>query len=109
MQFVSYHEHWPYFANRFGLRYAGTIELRPGIDPTARHIEELIRRMKTDHIPLVVREPQFPEKVPRLIAERTGADLVTLPIMPGGVQGTDTYIAMMDYIVGALQGVPAPK
>jgi ABC-type Zn uptake system ZnuABC Zn-binding protein ZnuA len=109
MQFVSYHEHWPYFANRFGLRYAGTIELRPGIDPTARHIEELIRRMKADHIPLVVREPQFPEKVPRLIAERTGADLVTLPIMPGGVPGTDTYIAMMDYIVGALQGVPAPK
>ena len=85
MQFVSYHEHWPYFADRFGLRYVGTIELKPGIDPTPRHIEELIRMMKADHVPLVVREPQFPEKVPRLIAEKTGATLVTLPIMPGGV------------------------
>ena len=55
--------------------------------------------MKAEHVPIVVREPQFPEKVPRLIAEQTGATLVKLPIMPGGVPGTDTYIAMMDYII----------
>jgi ABC-type Zn uptake system ZnuABC Zn-binding protein ZnuA len=97
--FVSYHEHWPYFAERFGMNYAGTIELRPGIDPTPRHIEELIGRMKASHVPLVVREPQFPERVPKRIAEQTGATLVTLPIMPGGVPHTDTYIVMMDYIV----------
>lgn len=98
-KFVSYHEHWPYFARRFGLEYYETIELKPGIDPTPRHIEELIRDMKMEKIPLVVREPQFPEKVPALIAKQTGAALVKLPIMPGGVPGTDTYIAMMDYNV----------
>jgi len=97
--FVSYHEHWPYFAERFGMKYFGTIELRPGIDPTARHIEDLISSMKAQHVPIVVREPQFPEKVPRLIAEQTGATLVKLPIMPGGVTGTGTYIEMMDYII----------
>src|ERR1019366_9923362 len=31
VKFVSYHEHWPYFANRFGMVYFGTIELKPGI------------------------------------------------------------------------------
>jgi zinc/manganese transport system substrate-binding protein len=98
-KFVSYHEHWPYFAERFGLVYYGTIELKPGVDPTPRHIENLIASMKTDHVPLVVREPQFPEKVPALIAKETGAKLVKLPIMPGGVPDTDTYIAEMDYIV----------
>ena len=102
MQFVSYHEHWPYFADRFGLRYVGTIELKPGIDPTPRHIEELIAMMKADKVPLVVREPQFPEKVPRLIAEKTGAKLVTLPIMPGGVPNADTYVEMMDYIISTM-------
>jgi ABC-type Zn uptake system ZnuABC Zn-binding protein ZnuA len=109
LRFVSYHEHWPYFADRFGLRYVGTIELRPGIDPTPRHIEELIKMMKADHVPLVVREPQFPEKVPRLIAEKTGAALVTLPIMPGGVPHTDTYIGMMDYIIGSIQSAVSGK
>jgi zinc/manganese transport system substrate-binding protein len=104
VKFVSYHEHWPYFAARFGLVYFGTIELKPGIDPTARHIQELVAGMKAEHVPIVVREPQFPEKVPRLIAEQTGAKLVKLPIMPGGVPGTDTYIVMMDYIVKAIVG-----
>ena len=101
-KFVSYHEHWPYFAERFGLVYFGTIELKPGIDPTPRHIEELIKEMKANHVPIVVREPQFPEKVPALIAKQTGATLVTLPIMPGGVPHTDTYIEMMDYIIHTL-------
>jgi ABC-type Zn uptake system ZnuABC Zn-binding protein ZnuA len=102
LKFVSYHEHWPYFAERFGMVYFGTIELKPGIDPTPRHIEELIASMKADHVSIVVREPQFPEKVPKRIAEQTGANLVTLPIMPGGVPNTETYIKMMDYIMQTL-------
>ena len=104
VKFVSYHEHWPYFAELFGMNYIGTIELKPGIDPTPRHIEELIAEMKAEHVPIVVREPQFPEKVPALIARQTGATLVKLPIMPGGVPHTDTYIEMMDYIVHTLIG-----
>jgi zinc/manganese transport system substrate-binding protein len=100
--FISYHEHWPYFAARFALVYFGTIELKPGIDPTPRHIEELITEMKAHHVRIVVREPQFPERVPRRIAEQTGATLITLPIMPGGVPDTQTYIKMMDYIVHTL-------
>jgi len=99
VKFVAYHEHWPYFAARFGMDFFGTIELKPGIDPTARHIEELIAAMKAQHVPIVVREPQFPEKVPKRIAEQTGATMVTLPIMPGGVPNTETYIKMTDYII----------
>jgi len=107
IEFVSYHEHWPYFADRFGLKYIGTIELKPGIDPTPRHIEELVMEMKADHVPVVVREPQFPEKVPALIAKQTGAKLVKLPIMPGGVPDTGTYLEMMDYIIHTMvQALP---
>ena len=99
VKFISYHEEWNYFADRFGMMYFGTVELKPGIDPTPRHIEDLITSMKAEKVPIVVREPQFPEKVPALIAKETGAKLVTLPIMPGAVPETDTYIKMMDYIV----------
>ena len=99
VKFISYHEEWNYFAERFGMVYFGTVEFKPGIDPTPRHIEELIASMKAEHVSIVVSEPQFPEKVPALIASQTGAKMVTLPIMPGGVPHTDTYIEMMDYIV----------
>lgn len=109
VKFVSYHEHWPYFAARFGMKYVGTIELNPGIDPTPRHIEALITEMKAQHVPIVVREPQFPEKVPALIAQHTGATLIKLPIMPGGVPDTGTYIKMMDYIIHTVVGAVSKK
>ena len=99
VKFISYHEEWNYFADEFDMKYFGTVELKPGIDPTPRHIEELIASMKTERVPIVVREPQFPEKVPALIAAQTGARLIMLPIMPGAVPHTDTYIEMMDYII----------
>ena len=101
-KFVSYHEHWPYFAARFGMNYFETIELKPGVDPTPRHIQELVTAMRAEHVPIVVREPQFPEKAPKRIAEQAGATMVTLPIMPGGVPHTETYIMMMDYIIHTL-------
>jgi zinc/manganese transport system substrate-binding protein len=44
-KFISYHEEWEYFAKAFDLEVFGTVELKPGIDPTARHIEELIAGM----------------------------------------------------------------
>ena len=99
VKFISYHEEWTYFAKRFGLDYFGTVELRPGVDPTPRHVEELIAGMKAGRVPIVIREPQFPERVPRRIAEETGATMLMLPIMPGGVPHTDSYVQMMDYIV----------
>jgi zinc/manganese transport system substrate-binding protein len=109
VKFISYHEEWEYFADRFGMKVFDTIELKPGIDPTARHIEQLITGMKAEHVPIVVREPQFPEKVPRLIAQQTGATLLKLPIMPGGVPHTDTYIEMMDYIVHSMVAAEAKR
>ena len=109
-KFVSYHEHWPYFAARFDLNYVGTIELKPGVDPSPRHIQTLVTEMKAQHVPIVVREPQFPEKAPKRIAEQAGATMVTLPIMPGGVPHTETYIKMMDYIIHTMvAAVPAKK
>lgn len=102
IQFVSYHAHWPYFARRFGFRHMGTLELRPGISPTPRHIESVIQMMQAEGVRIVVREPQFAERVPRRIANRTGARLVTLPIMVGGVSEAKTYMDMIDYNVRTL-------
>src|SRR5207244_1657090 len=59
VKFVSYHADFTYFADRFGLEYVGTIEFKPGIEPTAAHLVELVERMKTDGAKIVIREPHF--------------------------------------------------
>ena len=53
---VSYHPDMVYFAERFGMEPFGTIEIRPGVDPTPGHIAELKQRMLKEHVEVVVRE-----------------------------------------------------
>ncbi len=101
-KFVSYHNHWPYFAARYGMTCIGTIELRPGVEPTARHIIDLVEQMKADQVKLVVREPQFSEKTPNQIAAQAGAKVVKLAIMVGGVPEAKTYLDLIDYNVRTL-------
>ncbi len=102
LKFISYHNEWVYFNHRYGLVYLGTIELRHGIEPTARHVADVIAMMKNEHCKVVVREPQFSDRVPNDIAARTGAKAVTLPIMVGGVPQAKTYFDLIDFNIRTL-------
>src|SRR5919108_3054350 len=85
VKFVSYHPDMIYFAERFGMEAVGTIEIRPGIDPTPGHIVELEEMMRREKVDLVVRELHYPAGLAETVARATGAKLVELPVMAGGV------------------------
>jgi zinc/manganese transport system substrate-binding protein len=99
---VSYHPDLVYFADRFGMDPVGTIEIRAGIDPTPGHIEELIDRMRREKVDIVVRERHYPAGLAETIAQRTGAKLVELPVMVGGVPEAKNYVGLIDYNLHAL-------
>ena len=48
-------------------------------------------------------------RCPHSLQEQTGATLVKLPIMPGGVPNTSTYIEMMDYIIHTMVAAEAKR
>ncbi|MBI5776323.1 MAG: hypothetical protein HY444_02945, partial [Nitrospirae bacterium] len=50
-------------------------------------------------IRVIVSEPQLNQKLPRILAQESGARLVVLTAMPGGVPGTGTYLDMLRYNV----------
>lgn len=99
VKLVSYHPDMLYFAERFGMEAAGTIEIRPGVDPTPGHIVALEERMRREGIKLVVRERNYPAGLAETIAQRTGAKLVELPTMVGGVPEAQDYVSFIDYNV----------
>jgi zinc/manganese transport system substrate-binding protein len=105
---VSYHPDLLYFAERYGMIPAGTIEIRAGVDPTPGHIAELEETMRRDHVDIVVRERQYPANLAATVAEATGAKLVELPVMVGGVPEAKDYISFIDYnlhtMLKAVQG-----
>ena len=97
VKLVSYHPDMLYFAKRFGMESVGTIEIRPGVDPTPGHIVELEERMRREGVHVVVRELYYPANLAQTIAQRTGAKLVELPAMVGGVPEARDYVSFIDY------------
>jgi zinc/manganese transport system substrate-binding protein len=99
---VSYHPDLIYLIERFGMENFGTIEQRPGIDPPPAYVADLIERMRQAKVDIVVRERHYPAGLAETIAESTGAKLVELPAMAGGVPEATTYIGLIDYNVRML-------
>jgi len=97
IKLVSYHPDMLYFAERFGMEAVGTIEIRAGVDPTPGHIAELQERMRRERVGLVVRELHYPAGLAETIAQSTGATLVELPAMVGGVPEAKDYLSFIDY------------
>lgn len=92
---VIYHESAVYFLRRFGLREFGTLEVKPGIPPSAAHIQRLIRRMKQDRVTTLVVESIYPRRFSDLIVRETGARVETVPYNIGAM-GTRSYFDLID-------------
>lgn len=98
-RFISHHPAWPYFARRFGFQVVGTIQPQSGSEPSALHLHSLIAKIKKDRIKVVVSEIQLSQKIPELLAKETGARVVVLTTLPGGLPHTETYLDMLRYNV----------
>ena len=101
VKIVTYHVEWSYFANRFGLSQVGTIELKPGIEPTPNHLIALTQKMQQEKAQLIIFGPQS-DRFPRQLASQTGAAVVRLQSIAGGSTETDTYIKFIDFNVRSL-------
>lgn len=107
VKIVPYHLEWSYFAKRYGLEQVGTVEVKPGIEPTPNHLVNLAQKMKQEKAQLIIYGPQS-DRFPRRLASETGAKALRLPDMVGGEPAADSYIKMIDYnirtMVGAIKG-----
>jgi len=101
-KFVSYHPDFNYFAERFGMEMAGTIEIRPGVDPTPSHVTELEEQMRKEKVDVVIREVSYPAALAETVAQATGAKLVELPTMVGGVPEAKDYASFIEYTIRTL-------
>jgi ABC-type Zn uptake system ZnuABC Zn-binding protein ZnuA len=98
-RFIAHHPAWPYFARRFGFQIVGTIQSQSGSEPSAVRLQNLIVTMRKQQIRAVVSEIQLSQKLPELLAKETGARVVVLTTLPGGLPRTETYLDMLRYNV----------
>jgi zinc/manganese transport system substrate-binding protein len=101
IKYVEYHPEWVYLADRFGMKRIGSVELKPGIEPTPNHIVELTQQIKQEKAQLLLYGAQNP-RLPKQIANETGIKALRLYSGGGGLPETDSYIKWIDYTVKTL-------
>lgn len=105
---ATYHRSFDYFLDRFGLVLSGTIESKPGIEPSPSYVNGLIPRLKAAGVKLVIVEPYRPRRTPEYVAQAIGAKLLVLPEKVGGNEAARDYLSLFDHdigrIVAALKG-----
>jgi len=99
---VTYHKNWIYFVRLFGLEEAGTVEPKPGIPPSPKHVANLITLMRERNIGIILAANYFDEQKIRTVAARTNAEAVIVPLYVGGAAGVDDYFELVDYWINGL-------
>lgn len=90
------HMAFAYFTETYGLNVVAVFEPAPGKEPGPRYVEALQRRVRVHKLRTVFIEPQLSEAA--LCGLRQDLGITLQKLAPeGGVQGVESYIAMMQY------------
>jgi len=100
---VCYHKNWIYFEEMFGVTVIGYVEPKPGIPPSPKHVEELVRDMRKNNIQVLMAANYFSKPKVEEICEKVGAIPVMVPMGVGGAQETDDVFMLVDYWVEHLR------
>lgn len=101
---VTYHKNWVYFLKLFGLEEAGTVEPKPGIPPSPKHVTTLVELMRKRKVRILLAANYFDEQKIRTVADRVGAMAVIVPLYVSGIPGIEDSFQVIDcWIEGLLE------
>lgn len=81
---VVQHKSWSYLADWLGLKVVADLEPKPGLDPSAAHLAQVLERLKAQPARLILRTGYQSAKPSEWLAERAGIAAVELPYTVGG-------------------------
>lgn len=100
---ITYHATWNYLLDFFAIESVGTIENRPGIPPSGRHLAELAKVMKQTNTRVILQASYFESDYSMLLARKAQGDVVILPVSVGGVPEAGDYFKLFDVLINKLE------
>lgn len=102
---VSQHKAWGYLYDWLGLVEVGTLEPKPGVEPSVAWLSELAGRTAARKPLAVIRTPYDPPRPGTWFTQQTGVPVLVLPFTVGGnAQATDLF-GLFDDTVARLTAV----
>jgi zinc/manganese transport system substrate-binding protein len=108
-KFVTYHNDFVYFAQRFGFQILETLEPKPGIAPSAAHLAKVIATMKSADGHVILVQPYQNRKTAETVARQADAIVIDVSQQPGALKNTPTYFDLMDTLVNTIAGALQEK
>lgn len=93
---VVHHKSFSYLADWLGLVVVGDLEPRPGVEPSAAHLAELLESLKARPARAVLRAAYMSAGPSQWLADKAGIAAVDLPFTVGGAPGTDDLFGLFD-------------
>lgn len=97
MKVIAYHKNWAYFSDVFGIDIVGFIEPKPGIPPSAKHVQYMVNLIKEQDIDMMLVASYFEKKSPQMISDKTGIKAVFLPLFVNTELGINNNFELMDF------------
>jgi ABC-type Zn uptake system ZnuABC Zn-binding protein ZnuA len=93
---VTFHDTFPYYADRYGLEVVGVVVESPGREPSAQELAQLVDRIRAENVPLVFKEPQFAGSLQEAVARDAGVKVGTL-LTDSFAGRVKSYVEMMRF------------
>lgn len=81
---VTYHNSWAYLLDWLDMNSIASLEPKPGIPPTAAHLEKVLGQVKGQDIKAILIAPFENQDGAEWLSKRTGIPIVELPFTVGG-------------------------
>lgn len=90
------HKSFSYLLDWLRIKEAGTLEPKPGIEPTSRQLMEIVSRQKSIPARMILRPVYQYDAPSRWVGEQTGLPVVTLPFTVGGTPAANDLFGLFD-------------
>ncbi len=88
---VTFHDAFPYFCRRYGLKLVGVIEDVPGSSPSPRYLAALSQTIRDRNVRVVFTEPQFNPRLARQLSRDLNLTVAQLDVLETGELSPAAY------------------
>ena len=101
---VAHHKSWIYLYNWLGMKEVAELEPKPGVEPTATHLEEVLEQLKREPARMVIRSAYESDRASDWLASRANIPAVMLPFTVGGSDKAKDLFGLYEDTIQRLLG-----
>jgi zinc/manganese transport system substrate-binding protein len=99
---IEHHKNMEYLLHWLGMRAVGTLEPKPGVEPSAAHLASLLGQLQSQPAKMVLRAAYQDDRAPKWLAEHAHIPAVVLPFTVGGDDKAKDLFGLFDDTVQRL-------